>query len=152
MWYILWFQVADVSVEVATVDASLHKLCRRYNRRRRRAKKPKKTNPLWNLQNLAILITVVVFVVVVIMWSLLWVFICKQNIHAYRCIYINKMNWQCTISMCLYRSPERKQQWRVFRWHVPCCQCGVYTRVPTCWLERVFINGKPHTTCGKWSR
>ncbi|KAA0704542.1 Transmembrane protease serine 7 [Triplophysa tibetana] len=71
--------VADVSVEVATVDASLHKLCRRYNRRRRRAKKPKKTNPLLNLQNLAILITVVVFVVVVIMWSLLWVFIFRRE-------------------------------------------------------------------------
>ncbi|TRY78991.1 hypothetical protein DNTS_005025 [Danionella cerebrum] len=71
--------VTDVSVEVATVDATLSKLCRRYNRRRRRAKKPKKINPLFNLQNLAILITVVVFVIVVIMWSLLWVFIFRRE-------------------------------------------------------------------------
>uniref|UniRef100_A0A671RUU3 Peptidase S1 domain-containing protein n=1 Tax=Sinocyclocheilus anshuiensis TaxID=1608454 RepID=A0A671RUU3_9TELE len=71
----LWFQVADVSVEVATVGATLNKLCRRYNRRRRKPKKLKKKNPILNLQNLAILITVVVFVIVVIMWSLLWVFI-----------------------------------------------------------------------------
>ncbi|XP_065114292.1 transmembrane protease serine 7 [Paramisgurnus dabryanus] len=71
--------VADVSVEVATVDATLHKLCRRYNRRRRRPKKPKKENPLSKLQNLAILITVVVFVIVIIMWSLLWVFIFRRE-------------------------------------------------------------------------
>ncbi|XP_073796774.1 transmembrane protease serine 7 isoform X2 [Danio rerio] len=71
--------VTDVSVEVATVDATLHKLCRRYNRRRRRPKKKKKRNPLFELQNLAILITVVVFVVVVIMWSLLWVFIFRRE-------------------------------------------------------------------------
>uniref|UniRef100_A0A8C1BTB8 Transmembrane protease serine 7 n=1 Tax=Cyprinus carpio carpio TaxID=630221 RepID=A0A8C1BTB8_CYPCA len=71
--------VADVSVEVATVDATLNKLCRRYNRRRRRAKKIKKKNPILDLQNLAILITVVVFVIVVIMWSLLWVFIFRRE-------------------------------------------------------------------------
>jgi len=94
----LWFQVADVSVEVATVDATLNKLCRRYNRRRRRAKKPKKKNPILDLQNLAILITVVVFVIVVIMWSLLWVFICKLNKYTHIHTLVKK---KCTLLYCV---------------------------------------------------
>lgn len=77
-------QVKDVTVEVATVDHTLQRLCMRYNGRSRarrmsriRTQLPRKSwAPLWNLQNLTILITVVVFVVVVIVWSLLWVFIC----------------------------------------------------------------------------
>lgn len=70
-----------MSVEVATVDAMLDKLCKKYSRRRRRAKKVKKAKkkPLVNLQHLVLIITVVVFVIVVIMWSLLWVFTCKYN-------------------------------------------------------------------------
>ena len=78
-------QVKDVTVEVATVDHTLQRLCTRYNGRSRarrmsriRTQLPRKSwAPLWNLQNLTILITVVVFVVVVIVWSLLWVFICE---------------------------------------------------------------------------
>lgn len=81
MYCMCWLQVTDVSVEVATVDAMLDKLCRKYSRRRRRVKKVKKPKkkPLVNLQNLVLIITVVVFVIVVIMWSLLWVFTCKRN-------------------------------------------------------------------------
>ncbi|XP_048122344.1 transmembrane protease serine 7 [Alosa alosa] len=71
--------VADVSVEIATVDAMLEKLCRRYERLRRREERARKLNSIWTLQNMAILITVVVFVVVVIMWSLLWVFIFRRE-------------------------------------------------------------------------
>ncbi|KAL4657283.1 transmembrane protease serine 7 [Arapaima gigas] len=73
-------QVSDVSVEVATVDAMLDKLCRKYNRRRRRGKtKSKKKNPFLGLQNLTILLTVVIFVVVVILWSILWVLIFRSE-------------------------------------------------------------------------
>ncbi|KAJ8279315.1 hypothetical protein COCON_G00063810 [Conger conger] len=73
--------VADISVEVATVDAILDKLCRKYSRRRQRDRKKekKKRDPLWNLQNLAILIIVVIFIIVVIMWSLLWIFIFRRE-------------------------------------------------------------------------
>ncbi|KAM3860677.1 transmembrane protease serine 7 [Diretmus argenteus] len=72
--------IADVSVEVATVDHTLQKLCRKYNRHRRPALfKSWPWLPLQNLQYLAIIITVVVFVVVVIMWSLLWVFIFRRE-------------------------------------------------------------------------
>ncbi|KAM4605919.1 transmembrane protease serine 7 [Polymixia lowei] len=72
--------VADVSVEVATVDHTLKKLCRKYHRRRRRPSVLKtRWSPLWNLPNLAILITVVVFVVVIITWSLLWVFLFRRE-------------------------------------------------------------------------
>ncbi|XP_035268338.1 transmembrane protease serine 7 isoform X2 [Anguilla anguilla] len=74
-------QVADVSVEVATVDAILDKLCRKYSRKRRRdwKKEKKKRHPLWNLQSLAILIIVVIFIIVVVMWSLLWIFIFRRE-------------------------------------------------------------------------
>ncbi|XP_036790880.1 transmembrane protease serine 7 [Oncorhynchus mykiss] len=79
--------VKDVTVEVATVDHTLQRLCTRYNGRSRarrmsriRTQLPRKSwAPLWNLQNLTILITVVVFVVVVIVWSLLWVFIFRRE-------------------------------------------------------------------------
>lgn len=71
-------QIADVSVEVATVDHTLHKLCRKYRKTRR---KPKGLKRLWarllNIPHLAVIITAVVFVVVVVVWSLLWVFICE---------------------------------------------------------------------------
>ncbi|XP_046879480.1 transmembrane protease serine 7 [Hypomesus transpacificus] len=77
--------VADVSVELATVDHTLQRICKRYNQRRRRprtARKPRKPRQLWhtwNLQYLAIIITAVVFVVMIIMWSLLWVFIFRRE-------------------------------------------------------------------------
>ncbi|XP_072567462.1 transmembrane protease serine 7 [Paramormyrops kingsleyae] len=68
--------VSDITVELATVDATLNKLCKKYSRTRRKGKKKKrKKSPYWNLQNLTILLTVVIFVVVLIMWSLLWVFL-----------------------------------------------------------------------------
>lgn len=66
-------------MEVATVDHTLHAKLRRLYRKTRR--KPKGLKRLWayllNIPHLAVIITAVVFVVVVIMWSLLWVFICK---------------------------------------------------------------------------
>ncbi|KAI9519522.1 hypothetical protein NQZ68_027703 [Dissostichus eleginoides] len=72
--------IADVSVEVATVDHTLQKICRKYRKTRR---KPKGLQRLWaqllSIPHLAVIITAVVFVVVVIMWSLLWVFICKES-------------------------------------------------------------------------
>ncbi|XP_012995091.2 transmembrane protease serine 7 isoform X2 [Esox lucius] len=79
--------VNDVTVEVATVDYTLKGLCRRYNAHSRakrlariRTQLPRKSwAPLWNLQNLTILITVVVFVVMIIIWSLLWVFIFRRE-------------------------------------------------------------------------
>ncbi|KAL1006499.1 hypothetical protein UPYG_G00073150 [Umbra pygmaea] len=79
--------VKDVSVEVATVDHSIQGLCRRYNARSRakrlariRTQLPRKSwAPLWNLQNLTILITVVIFVIMIIVWSLLWVFIFRRE-------------------------------------------------------------------------
>lgn len=73
-----WLQIADVSVEVATVDHALRKLQRKYRKTRR---KPKGLKRLWmyllNIPHLAVIVTAVVFVVVVIIWTLLWVFICK---------------------------------------------------------------------------
>ncbi|XP_066502487.1 transmembrane protease serine 7 [Hoplias malabaricus] len=71
--------VADVSVEVATVDAMLNKLCRKYNRHRKKTKKLKKWKRLENLQHLVLIITAVVFVVVIIMWSLLWYFTFRRE-------------------------------------------------------------------------
>ncbi|XP_070784504.1 transmembrane protease serine 7 [Enoplosus armatus] len=72
--------IADVSVEVATVDHTLQKLCRKYRKTRR---KPKGLKRLWtrllNIPHLAVIITAVVFVVVVITWSLLWVFIFRRE-------------------------------------------------------------------------
>ncbi|XP_028289996.1 transmembrane protease serine 7 isoform X2 [Gouania willdenowi] len=72
--------IADVSVEVSTVDHTLKKLCRIYRKTRR---KPKGLKRLWayllNIPHLAIIITAVVFVVVVVMWSLLWVFIFRRE-------------------------------------------------------------------------
>ncbi|KAJ8413193.1 hypothetical protein AAFF_G00091890 [Aldrovandia affinis] len=69
--------VTNVSIEVATVDAILDKLCRKYSRERKKEKKKK--NPPWDLQNLVILVTVVFFVIVVITWSLLWIFIFQRE-------------------------------------------------------------------------
>ncbi|XP_060949549.1 transmembrane protease serine 7 [Limanda limanda] len=72
--------IADVSVEVATVDHTLHKLCRKYRKTRR---KPKGLKRLWahllNTPHLALIIAAVVFVVVVIVWSLLWVFLFRRE-------------------------------------------------------------------------
>lgn len=76
---LLLLQIADVSVEVATVDHTLQKICRKYRKTRR---KPKGLQKLWvrllNIPHIAIITAAVVFVVVVIVWSLLWVFICKR--------------------------------------------------------------------------
>lgn len=77
---LLLLQIADVSVEVATVDHTLQKICRNYRKSRR---KPKGLQKLWarllNIPHIAIITAAVVFVVVVIAWSLLWVFICKRH-------------------------------------------------------------------------
>ena len=60
------------------MDHTLQRLRRKYRKTRR---KPKGLEKLWarllNIPHLAVIIAAVVFVVVVIMWSLLWVFICK---------------------------------------------------------------------------
>lgn len=72
-------QVADVSVEVATVDHTLQKICTKYRKSRR---KPKGLGKLWarllDVPHIAIISAAVVFVLVVIVWSLLWVFICER--------------------------------------------------------------------------
>lgn len=69
-----------MSVEVATVDHTLQKICRKYRKTRR---KPKGLQKLWarllNVPHIAIITAAVVFVVVVVVWSLLWVFICKPT-------------------------------------------------------------------------
>ncbi|XP_053716079.1 transmembrane protease serine 7 [Synchiropus splendidus] len=73
-------EIAEVSVEVSTVDHTLEKLRRKYRRCRR---KPSRTKELWtrllNVPHIALIIAAVVFVVVVIMWSLLWVFIFRRE-------------------------------------------------------------------------
>ncbi|XP_023805891.1 transmembrane protease serine 7 [Oryzias latipes] len=72
--------IADVSVEVSTVDHTLQKLRRMYRKTRR---KPKGLKRLWayllNVPHIAVIVTAVVFVVVTIMWSLLWVFIFRRE-------------------------------------------------------------------------
>ncbi|KAE8279887.1 Transmembrane protease serine 7 [Larimichthys crocea] len=72
--------IADVSVEVATVDHTLQKIRRMYRKTRR---KPKGLKRLWarllSIPHIALIVTAVVFVVVVIMWSLLWVFIFRRE-------------------------------------------------------------------------
>ncbi|KAK2859467.1 hypothetical protein Q5P01_004087 [Channa striata] len=68
--------ITDVSVEVATVDHTLQKLCRMYRKTRRKPKGLKRLCAyLLNIPYLAVIITAVVFVLVVVVWSLLWVFI-----------------------------------------------------------------------------
>lgn len=75
---LLLLQIADVSVEVATVDHTLQKICRTYRKSRR---KPKGLQKLWarllGVPHVALITAAVVFVLVVTVWSLLWVFICK---------------------------------------------------------------------------
>ncbi|KAG7273922.1 hypothetical protein CRUP_011058 [Coryphaenoides rupestris] len=80
--------VADVSVEVATVDHEVQKTHRKYNhthhhrRQRKRKRKSERRKlaslwlALWSYPYLVVVVTAVVFVVVVITWSLLWVFTC----------------------------------------------------------------------------
>lgn len=86
-----WPQIADVSVEVATVDHTLQKIYRKYRKTRR---KPKGLEKLWtrllNIPHLAVITTAVVFMVMVIMWSLLWVFICKWDFSTsnFRCMLV----------------------------------------------------------------
>lgn len=73
-------QIADVSVEVATVDHTLQKICRKYRKTRRKPKGLKRLQArLLSIPHLAVIITAVVFVVLIIMWSLLWVFLCKSE-------------------------------------------------------------------------
>ncbi|KAF0028110.1 hypothetical protein F2P81_019197 [Scophthalmus maximus] len=72
--------IADVSVEVATVDHTLQKLCMKYRQTRRKPRGLKKLLArLLNIPHIAVIIAAVVFVVVVIMWSLLWVFIFRRE-------------------------------------------------------------------------
>ncbi|XP_058494191.1 transmembrane protease serine 7 [Solea solea] len=72
--------IADVSVEVATVDHTLQKLYRKYRKTRRKPKGLKRLLAhLLNVPHLALIIAAVVFVVVVIVWSLLWVFIFRRE-------------------------------------------------------------------------
>ncbi|KAM9333600.1 transmembrane protease serine 7 [Pholidichthys leucotaenia] len=72
--------IADVSVEVATVDHTLRKLRRMYRKTRR---KPKGLKRLWayllNVPHLPIIIAAVVFVLVIVLWSLLWVFLFRRE-------------------------------------------------------------------------
>uniref|UniRef100_A0A8D3EDP6 Transmembrane protease serine 7 n=1 Tax=Scophthalmus maximus TaxID=52904 RepID=A0A8D3EDP6_SCOMX len=69
-----------VSVEVATVDHTLQKLCMKYRQTRRKPRGLKKLLArLLNIPHIAVIIAAVVFVVVVIMWSLLWVFIFRRE-------------------------------------------------------------------------
>lgn len=82
-----WPQIADVSVEVATVDHTLRNLYRRYRKSRRKPKGLQRLLAyLLNIRHLAIITAAVIFVVVVIVWSLLWVFICKYN----RCFTVQR--------------------------------------------------------------
>ncbi|XP_035981050.1 transmembrane protease serine 7 [Fundulus heteroclitus] len=72
--------IADVSVEVATVDHTLQKLRRMYRRTRRKPKGLKRlVTYLLNVPHITVIITAVVFVVVVIIWSLLWVFVFRRE-------------------------------------------------------------------------
>ena len=78
-------QVADVSVEVATVDHALQKVRRKYHHTRhcRKRRSPKKRfeelwSGLWTYPYLVVVVvTAVVFAVVVTVWALLWVFTCR---------------------------------------------------------------------------
>ncbi|XP_015239878.1 PREDICTED: transmembrane protease serine 7 [Cyprinodon variegatus] len=72
--------IADVSVEVATVDHTLRKLRRMYRKTRRRPKGLKRLLAyLLNVPHITIIISAVMFVVVVIIWSLLWVFVFRRE-------------------------------------------------------------------------
>ncbi|CAB1454415.1 unnamed protein product [Pleuronectes platessa] len=72
--------IADVSVEVATVDHTLHKLYRKYRKTRRKPKGLQRLLArLLNVPHLTLIIAAVVFVVVVVIWSLLWVFIFRRE-------------------------------------------------------------------------
>ncbi|CAL8324250.1 unnamed protein product [Boreogadus saida] len=77
--------VADVSVEVATVDHAVQKVRRKYHhtrhRRKRRSQK-KRLEELWSglwtyPYLVVVVVTAVVFAVVVTVWALLWVFTCR---------------------------------------------------------------------------
>nr|XP_020455605.1 transmembrane protease serine 7 isoform X2 [Monopterus albus] len=72
--------IADVSVEVSTVDHTLQKLRRMYRKTRR---KPKGLKRLWayllNVPHISLIITAVVSVLMVMVWSLLWVFIFRRE-------------------------------------------------------------------------
>ncbi|XP_076014040.1 transmembrane protease serine 7 [Genypterus blacodes] len=74
--------IADVSVEVSTVDHKLRRK-RRCGRRKRHRVKAETLKAAWarllNVPYLALIIASVVFVVVVIVWSLLWVFIFRRE-------------------------------------------------------------------------
>lgn len=83
------------------MDHTLQKLRRMYRKTRR---KPKGLKRLWlrllNIPHITVIITAVVFVVVVIMWSLLWVFICKWK---YSYTFIKKTKTKKTLNV----APER---------------------------------------------
>ncbi|XP_008286632.1 transmembrane protease serine 7 [Stegastes partitus] len=72
--------IADVSVEVATVDHTLRKLCRKLRKTRRKPKGLKRLLAyLVNILHLAIFVAVVFVVLVVIIWLLLWIFIIHRE-------------------------------------------------------------------------
>ncbi|XP_013857713.1 transmembrane protease serine 7 [Austrofundulus limnaeus] len=72
--------VADVSVEVATVDHTLRMLRRMYRKSRRKPKGLKRLLAyVLNIPHITVIVTAVVFVLVVIIWSLLWVFIIRRE-------------------------------------------------------------------------
>lgn len=76
--FLLVVKLADVSVEVATVDHTLRMLRRMYRKSRRRPKGLKRLLAyVLNIPHITVIVTAVVFVLVVIIWSLLWVFISK---------------------------------------------------------------------------
>ncbi|TNN88878.1 Transmembrane protease serine 7 [Liparis tanakae] len=72
--------IADVSVEVATVDHTLQKIYRKFRKTRRKPRGLERLQArLLSIPHLAVIIAAVLFVVVTIMWSLLWVFIFRRE-------------------------------------------------------------------------
>lgn len=112
-----------MSVEVATVDHALHKICRKYRKTRR---KPKGLKRLWahllNTPHIALIITAVVFVVVVVMWSLLWVFVCKSTLHH----TMQHAQQHRDPPIPPTDSPQGEQQWGLFRRDVSSGTRGVH--------------------------
>ncbi|CAL8294427.1 unnamed protein product [Lota lota] len=78
--------VADVSVEVATVDHTVRRVRRKRNNKRLRRKRKSKRKRfedlwpgLWSYPYLVAGVTAAVFVLVVITWALLWVFTFRRD-------------------------------------------------------------------------
>ncbi|XP_037829217.1 transmembrane protease serine 7 isoform X2 [Kryptolebias marmoratus] len=72
--------IADVSVEVATVDHTLRMLRRMYRKSRRRPKGLKRLLAyVLNIPHITVIVTAVMFVLVVIIWTMLWVFVIRRE-------------------------------------------------------------------------